>query len=80
MPNSDGVPGENLLGRNIECSSSEVDLPKGINARNNKPETGALGASFLNPAKSEDDGSLVFINSLERTDVSRDRGPRLYLP
>ena len=95
MPYSDGVSGENLLRRNVESSSSKVDLPKvktllseessdnkpeGVNARYDNPQTGPLGSPFLDPAKSEDDGSLVLINSLKSTDVSREPGPRRCLP
>ena len=55
---------------------SYIDKPEGVNARNDKSQTGPLGSSFLDPTKSEDDCSLVLINSLKSNVTSAESRDR----
>ena len=58
---SDTVLGQDLLGWNIECDSSQVHLDDGVNAGDDGEQARPHGAPLLNLAESEDDGSLIFL-------------------
>lgn len=52
--------------RNIEGHSSEVDLPVGVDARDDEEDARALGTPFEQTTQAEDDRSLVLLNNLRR--------------
>lgn len=56
--------------RHIEGHSSKVDLPVGVDARDDEEDTGTLGASLEETTEAEDDRSLVLLHHLQK-------GPRM---
>ena len=58
---SDAILGQDLLGRDIECDSSQVHLNDGVNAGDDGEQARPHGAALLNLAEPEDHGSLIFL-------------------
>jgi hypothetical protein len=58
-----------LLGRHVEGDRPEVDLPVGVDARDDEEDAGTLGAAFAQPAEAEDDGTLVLLDNLEQEET-----------
>ena len=54
-----------LLRRDIERDRPEVDLPVGVDARDDEEDPGALGAALAQTTEAEDDGTLVLLDHLE---------------
>ena len=61
---SDGVPGEHLLGRDLVGHGPEVHTRVLVYARQDEEQARARGSALLQPAQSEDDRSLVLLHHL----------------
>lgn len=63
---SDGhrVLGEYLLRRHVECDRAQVDVYDRVYARQDKEEAWAFGTSRQDPAKAQNNCSLVFFHNL----------------
>lgn len=55
-----------LLWRDVKRDCPEVDLPVGVDARDDEEDAGALGAALAQATEAENDGTLVLLNNLEK--------------
>ena len=61
-----GLKSPHLLWRHVEGYRPEVDLPVGVDARDDEEDSGALGATLAQATEPENDRSLVLLNNLQK--------------
>ena len=62
----DRVSRKDLLRRHVEGHGPEVHLLEGVHTRHDEEEAGALGATGAEPAQPEHNGSLEFLDHLQK--------------